>query len=128
MVEDDEAIREMYRIKFKTEELSLFVAEDGIEALKLARKIKPDILLLDIKIPLINGKEVLEKLLREDWAPQMQVVVLTNISYDEAPEILKSNHITRYVVKAHCTPTEVLAITKHLIKNPFDKGTMSGKI
>lgn len=118
----------MYSLKFEAEGITLFVAEDGVEALKLARKIKPDILLLDIKIPLIGGEEVFEKLLREDWAPQMQVIVLTNISYNEAPELLKSERITKYVVKAHHTPSEVLAITKKLINKPFDKGKTSGTL
>jgi len=128
LVEDDQAIREMYTLKFQAEGLTIFVAEDGVEALEVARKIKPDILLLDIKIPFIGGLEVFENLLREDWAPQMQVIVLTNISYNEAPDLLKSDRITEYVVKAHHTPKEVLAITKKLINKPFDNNVGSDRI
>lgn len=112
LIEDDEAIREMYRIKFESEDIPLFIAKDGIEALELAHSIRPDILLLDIKLPIIGGEEVLEKLLREDWAPKMKVIVMTNISYSEAPQILKSDRIERYIVKAHHTPSQVIEVVK----------------
>lgn len=116
LIEDDEAIREMYRIKFENSEIPLVTAVDGVEGLATARKLHPDILLLDIKIPHIGGEEVLEKLLEEPWTKDMKIVVLTNINQREAPKILQGESIDHFVVKAHRTPSEVISLVKDIIE------------
>lgn len=116
LIEDDDAIREMYAIKFKQSNIPLHVAADGIKALAVARALKPDILLLDIKMPRLAGDEILEALLKEDWSKKMRIIVLTNINRREAPEILKSDRINRFAVKAHHTPTEVVTLVKEQLR------------
>lgn len=115
LIEDDEAIREMYRLKFTMANVTLHTAEDGVEALKIALRIKPDILLLDIKIPTIGGEEVLEKLQKKSWAKKMKVIILSNINEKEAPAKLRKLHYDRYMVKAHFTPSKVLAAVEEVI-------------
>ena len=100
----------MYRLKFANRKVAISFAEDGIQALKKALKIKPGLLLLDLKIPTIDGVEVLHKLRRYDWGKEMKVVVLTNISEAEAPKQLAALKYDDYVVKAHSTPTKVVNI------------------
>src|SRR5690606_5428480 len=104
LVEDDEAIREMYRLKFALQNIDIAIAENGREARKLALKIKPELILLDIKIPEYIGDEILYKLRRYDWAANMRVIILTNISRDEAPDGLERLGFDRYIIKAHFTP------------------------
>lgn len=108
LIEDDEAIREMYRLKFEHFGVAITTAEDGKEALKTALKIKPSILLLDIKIPTIGGEEVLEELQKHAWAKDMKVIILSNINEKEAPAKLRELHYDRYMVKAHYTPAKVV--------------------
>jgi len=115
LIEDDEAIREMYQLKFTHEGIVIHTAEDGVEALKVALRIKPDILLLDIKIPTIGGEDVLEKLQKKSWAKQMKVIVLTNINEKEAPKKFQRLHYDRYIVKAHSTPAKVVQAVKEVI-------------
>lgn len=115
LIEDDEAIREMYRLKFTYYGVVIHTAEDGVEALKIARRIKPDILLLDIKIPTIGGEDVLEELQKLPWAKNMKVIILSNINEKEAPAKLRELHYDRYMVKAHFTPSKVVKAVEELI-------------
>lgn len=115
LLEDDEAIREMYRIKFEHAGIEVTVAEDGKQALIYAVRMRPDLLLLDLKTPTIKGEEVLQKIQKLPWSKSMKVIVLTNISYNEAPKLLQKLHFDRYVVKAHHTPAQVLRIVKEVL-------------
>jgi hypothetical protein len=63
----------------------------------------------------MSGDEMLEKLRATDWGSSIRVVILTNISKDEAPKNLRFLHVDRYVVKAHHTPTQVLEIIKEIL-------------
>lgn len=116
LIEDDEAIREMYRLKFANSGIVLHTAEDGVKALSVARRIKPDIIMLDIKIPTIGGEEVLEQLQALPWAKHMKVVILSNINEKEAPAKLRELHYDRYMVKAHFTPSKVFKAVTELIE------------
>jgi DNA-binding response OmpR family regulator len=115
LIEDDEAIREMYELKFAHVGVAITTAADGQEALKLAHRIKPTILLLDIKIPTIGGEEVLEELQQQPWAKQMKVIILSNINEKEAPAKLRELHYDRYMVKAHFTPSKVVKAVTEVI-------------
>lgn len=116
LIEDDEAIREMYRLKFTYDGVVIHTAEDGVEALKIAQRIKPDILLLDIKIPTIGGEEVLEQLQKLPWAKKMKVIILSNINEKEAPAKLRELHYDRYMVKAHFTPSKVIKAVEEVLR------------
>lgn len=102
----------MYRLKFTQKKIDVSIAEDGKQALKLAIRLKPDLLLLDLKIPKFDGVEVLEKLRRYEWGKRMKVVILSNISETEAPKNLITHGYDLYLVKAHTTPTKVISALK----------------
>lgn len=107
----------MYRLKFESKQIAISIAEDGVQALKMALKLKPGLLLLDLRIPTVDGAEVLRKLRRYEWGKQMKVVILTNISEAEAPKQLTGLGYDDYVVKAHTTPTKVVNIVKGYLKS-----------
>lgn len=116
LIEDDDAIRQMYALKFEAEGLQVKIAEDGREGLKIARRFKPDLLLLDIKIPAIGGEDVLETLqTKTDWAKNMKVIVMSNISSNVAPPKLKTLRIDRYLVKAHYTPAQIVKVVREML-------------
>ncbi|HMS23908.1 MAG TPA: response regulator [Candidatus Saccharibacteria bacterium] len=115
LVEDDDAIREMYQIKFESSGLEVDVATDGKQALIKAIQIKPDLMLLDLRMPIIDGEIVLRKLQRFKWAERMKVIVITNISFSEAPKALKELRIDKYIVKAHHTPSQIMKEVKSLL-------------
>ena len=112
IVEDDKAIAEMYRIKFEADGSKVVTAENGKVGLEVAEKEKPDIILLDLMIPVMTGDEMLRELRKSDWGKDTKVIILTNVSKDDAEKKLKDLKIDGYIVKAHYTPQEVVDMVK----------------
>lgn len=112
IVEDDLAIAQMYRLKFEAEGYKVEIAENGKLGLQLCEEMKPDILLLDLMMPEMNGDEMLEKMRKTDWGKNIKVIILTNVGEQEAPESLKILGIDAYIVKAEMTPRQVADLVK----------------
>jgi DNA-binding response OmpR family regulator len=112
IIEDDLAIAQMYRLKFEAEGYKVEIAENGKLGLELCEQMKPDLVLLDLMMPEMNGDEMLEKMRGTDWGKDIKVIILTNVGQQEAPEKLKSLHVRGYVVKAEMTPRQVAELAK----------------
>lgn len=115
IVEDDIPIAEMYKFKLESSGYITALAYNGEEGLKVVEESKPDLILLDIRMPIMSGDEMLEKLRQTDWGADIRVIILTNISRDEAPRNLALLNVDRYVVKAHHTPQQVLEIINEIL-------------
>lgn len=115
VIEDDFPIATMYEFKLAREGYSVKVARNGADGLKLVEQFRPDLILLDIKMPVMSGDEMLEKVRATAWGGHPRVIVLTNISRDEAPHTLRFLNVDRYIVKAHHTPSQVLDIVKEVL-------------
>jgi DNA-binding response OmpR family regulator len=116
IIEDDGAIARMYELKLKNSGYQVKVAANGVEGLQLVESFRPDVMLLDLMMPEMNGDEMLAEVRKTDWGKAIRVIALTNISETEAPESLKTLNIDRYAVKAHHTPSEVLEIVDSVCK------------
>ena len=112
IIEDDVAIANMYRIKFETEGLEVQTAENGVLGLKLIEKMRPNLVLLDLMMPEMNGDEVLQKLRKTEWGEDLSVIILTNMGKQEAPDTLDSLNVDSFIVKAEMTPKQVAEIVK----------------
>jgi len=112
IIEDDQAISQMYRIKFETEGFEVETAENGRLGLELAEKMRPDIILLDLMMPEMNGSEMLAKLRATTWGKGIKVIILTNVGEQEAPEELEKLDVRRFIVKAEMTPRQVAEMVK----------------
>ncbi len=112
IIEDDLAISTMYRIKFEAEGYIVDTAANGKLGLALAEDMKPDIILLDLMMPEMDGTEMLTALRKTTWGKQIPVIILTNMGEQEAPEILKSLGVKRFIVKAEMTPRQVAETVK----------------
>lgn len=112
IIEDDQAISQMYRIKFETEGYDVETASNGKLGLELAEKMRPDIILLDLMMPEMNGDEMLTKLRATAWGKNIKVIILTNVGEQEAPETLKEHGVRRFIVKAEMTPRQVAEMVK----------------
>lgn len=115
IVEDDKAIRDMYRYKLEAEGYEISEAEDGKIGKEIIEKEKPDLVLLDIKMPGMPGNEVLRWLRSTEWSNETKVIVLTNISKSEAPADFRVLNVSQYIVKAQYTPNQVLDIIKQVL-------------
>jgi DNA-binding response OmpR family regulator len=115
LVEDDPFIRDIYQVKFSQEGFEVSMAENGAEALKKMKQSVPDIILLDIIMPYMDGMETLKNIKdNEEWK-KIPVIMLTNIS--EKEKITKSEDygINEYLIKSHFTPSEVVQKVKTLL-------------
>lgn len=116
IIEDDPAISQMYRIKFEGEGYTVETAENGVLGLKLAEAIKPDIILLDLMMPEMNGHDMLKKLRAVSWGKSIKVVILTNMGEQEAPEGIRDLGVSAFILKADMTPRQVAEIVKKQLK------------
>lgn len=112
IVEDDIAISQMYRMKFEVEGFEVETAVNGQSGLEMIEQFKPDIVLLDVMMPEMDGAEALSILRTKDWGKDIPVIILTNTGQQEAPDSLDELNVDSYIVKAEKTPKEVAEIVK----------------
>jgi DNA-binding response OmpR family regulator len=112
IIEDDQVINQMYRMKFEAAGFEVATASDGEAGLKMAEKFKPEIILLDLQMPHMGGAEALELIRKSTWGAKTPVIILTNLGEEEAPKSLRSLGIHSYIVKADLTPSQVVVRVK----------------
>jgi DNA-binding response OmpR family regulator len=117
IIEDDQAISQMYRFKFEAEGFQVETAENGKLGLQLAEQMKPDIILLDLMMPEMTGDEMLAKLRKTSWGKDTKVIILTNMGEQELPESIKALNVSNIILKADMTPRQVA----ELVKKTLDK-------
>ena len=115
VIEDELPIQSMYRLKLEREGFSVATASNGQEGLEMLQQFRPDLVLLDLRMPVMSGDEMLARLRQTDWGAGIRVVILTNISRSEAPQALRFFNVDHYIVKAHYTPSQVLALVKNVL-------------
>lgn len=118
IIEDDAAIAQMYRMKFEAEGYEVETAENGKLGLELAQTMMPDMILLDLMMPEMNGDEMLQRLRATEWGKDIKVIILTNMGEQEAPEILKTLGVSAFIVKADMTPRQVAELVEQNLSNP----------
>jgi DNA-binding response OmpR family regulator len=107
LVEDDPSVLEMYRLKLELDGYRVNTALDGEEGLKKAGDLKPDIIFLDIRLPKMDGLEVLRKLRGQEKTREIPVIILSN--YDEEDLVARGLRLGahEYLIKARTTPTSL---------------------
>ena len=117
LVEDDKMLADMYITKFTKEGLEVMRAEDGAEGLEMAQKHKPDLILLDIIMPKLDGFAVLRELKRPMRIINMHILLLTNLGQSEDVEKGKELGADDYFIKANHTPAEIVEKVKYMLTN-----------
>lgn len=112
IVEDDQAISQMYRFKFESEGFEVQTADNGKLGLELTETMKPDVILLDLMMPEMTGDEMLEKLRATAWGKDMKVIILTNMGEQEIPQKVKELGVSAVILKADMTPRQVCDLVK----------------
>lgn len=115
IVEDDIVISQMYRMKFESVGFEVQTAENGKLGVELCEKMRPDMILLDLRMPEMSGEESLRKIRATDWGKRIPVIILTNLGEEEAPDSLKALGIHSYIVKAELTPSQVMERVKQAL-------------
>lgn len=117
IVEDDPFLSEMYVTKLLQEKYDIETAADGREALKKIKEIKPELVLLDIVLPKMDGFEVLQKIKKDPELQNIKIIALTNLGQKEEVDKGLALGANDYIVKAHFTPSEVVAKVREVLGN-----------
>lgn len=117
IIEDDPTINQMYRMKFEAEQFDVQIASDGAAGVELVKNFRPDLILLDLQMPEMDGVTTLKQIRAQDWGIQLPVMIMTNLGKEESPLELKALGVSDYIVKADLTPRQVVArVKEELIK------------
>ncbi len=111
LVEDDTILVEMYQAKFELEGHQVSVATNGEECLAILKDFQPELILLDILMPKLNGFHVLKEIKKQPELRQIPVILLTNLGQAEVDmnqELAKALGVNDYLIKSHHTPDEVV--------------------
>lgn len=116
LVEDDSFLIDIYTTKLKEEGFSMVVATDGEECLRKIKEANPDLLLLDIVLPSIDGWEILRKIKKDENLKNLKVIILSNLGQKGEVEKGFKLGAVKYLIKAHHTPSEVVEEIKKILK------------
>lgn len=117
LVEDDPFLIDIYSQKLAKAGFNIEVAKNGESALQSLRKRKPQLLILDIVLPGIEGWEILRKIKKDPRLASLKIVVLSNLGQKEEVEKGLRLGAIKYLIKAHYTPSEVIKEIKKVITN-----------
>jgi len=116
VIEDDKFLRELIVQKLIREDYKTSEAVDGEEGMKKIKEEKPDLVLLDLILPGIDGFEVLTRMRKEDDLSSIPVIILSNLGQKEDVERGMKLGAVDYLIKAHFTPGEIIEKIKKAFK------------
>lgn len=118
LVEDDTFLAGMYVTKLTMEHFQVELATDGAMGLAKAEEMHPDLILLDILLPKMNGFDVLKQIKADPKMKDIPVILLTNLG--QKSDVTQGFDLgaADYLIKAHFMPSEVVEKIKHLIRQP----------
>lgn len=115
-IEDEQALQKTLGEYLRKEGFEVISALDGEIGLRLSKKVKPDLILLDIILPKMDGLEVLRKLKEEKETKEIPVIILTNLETLEEVQKALELGATTYLVKANYSLNEVVEKIKGALK------------
>ncbi len=116
VVEDDAMISSMYKTKFESDGFDVLIADNGAVGFELAKKEKPDIIMLDVILPQLDGFSVLDNIKKDKNIKNIPVIMLTNLGTEEDKAKGKKMGALDYLVKASLTPGQVSEKIKQRLK------------
>lgn len=115
LVEDDTFLAGMYVTKLSLEHFQVALATDGRQGVKMVKDEKPDLVLLDIRLPKMDGFQVLAAIRKDPATTKTPVIVLTNLGSKADVDRAFALGANDFLIKAHFLPSEVIAKIKKLI-------------
>ncbi|MFZ2190522.1 MAG: response regulator [Candidatus Magasanikiibacteriota bacterium] len=116
LVEDDTFLANIYKTKFEMEGFKITHSENGEAGLNDIKKKKPDIVLLDILLPKMDGFVVLQEIKKDPNIKDIPVILLTNLGQKDDVEKGLEMGASDYLIKAHFKPSEVVEKVREILK------------
>lgn len=115
VAEDDKYYANLFKIKLLKEGYDVFIANDGEKALKASRERRPDLLLLDLVMPVKDGFEVLKEIRTDPTLKDLKVIVLSNLGQQEDEKRAEELGVSDYFVKTDISLAEMVNQVKKYI-------------
>lgn len=115
LIEDDPFLADIYSTKLKEAGFSIEVATDGENVISIVQEKKPDLVLLDIVLPHLDGWEIIKQIKETDGLKDLKVIILSNLGQKNEVEKGIKLGAVKYLIKAHYTPTEIVEEIKKVL-------------
>jgi CheY-like chemotaxis protein len=116
IIEDDIALRTALTEKLFQEKYTTLSAQNGEEGLTLALQKHPDLILLDILMPKMDGMNVMKKLREDEWGSSVPIFIFTNVDpNDHMLTNVMKDHPTYYIIKSNTTLEEIVEKIKDIL-------------
>jgi len=115
IVEDETALRDVYKTLFTLEKFEVHDAVNGKEAIKLLKSVRPDVILLDILMPVMGGLEFMEKADVKTTSPKTKILVLSNLSDPKTLNNITDLGADKYLLKSSASPAELVSAVRSLL-------------
>lgn len=118
IIEDEESVQRAISDSFANQEFATHIAKDGEEGLEIALREHPDLILLDILLPKVDGMAMLQKLRRDEWGKGVPVIILTNVdpSTNSVINSVLENKPAYYLVKSDVKLEGIVDKIKEVLK------------
>ena len=107
LIEDEPDVLELYRLKLTLDDYDVVSAQDGPEGLAKAKSEKPELIFLDIKMPGMDGFEVLKHLRSDEETKDIPVIILSNFDEEAMVEKGLALGANEYLIKSHFSPASL---------------------
>lgn len=114
IVEDEQMLLEVYKLVLEAQGYTVSTAMNGVEALEVIKKFKPDLILLDMFMPIMDGKEFLRNFDGDDL-PNVKVLVYTNLSDKTTRNEMIELGAHDFVLKSDMTPNDLIDLVKRTL-------------
>ena len=115
IVEDDPLLVKMYMTKFKAEGFNIIHAKDGMDGWEKIKSEKPDMVILDVMMPRMSGKDLLKAIRMTEGIKNLPILMMSNINNPKEIEELKKYGVKEFLVKADNTPNQIVTKVKQYL-------------
>lgn len=116
IVEDEKVLQDVYKLVLSSQGYEIYTADNGVEGLKQLQVTKPDMVLLDLFMPVMDGKEFLKNIHTADY-PKTKFVVYTNLSDSETEKEMLSLGAHKFVLKASMAPKDLIGLVQEMVNS-----------
>lgn len=116
VIEDDQFLHKAIVTKLEKEGFSVISAYDGKEGLDQALANHPDLILLDIILPVMDGMTVLDELRKDEWGVKAEIIILSNLSGAEKDTKIEENKVREFLVKSDWKLEDLVALIKQKLE------------
>jgi len=126
-VEDDPVVLTLYRNRLQREGFEVLFAEDGEVALNVLSQTRPDLVVLDLMLPKVNGVDVLKHIRADDRLKSTPVLILSNAYMTELAQKAMQSGANKGMLKTECTPAKLVEAVRDMLGYDPAFGLVAGK-